>query len=99
MSKSNKYQIQIYNGLSNNFGVELMINIKKLNLMIYVNNKNLIIRPALKHFISGKIINNFLIESDLINLLISKDKLNNDLAIQILKMRLNERTRQNSSCC
>jgi hypothetical protein len=97
MSKSNKYQIQIYNGLSNNFGVELMINIKKLNLMIYVHNKNLIIRPALKQFTSGKIINNFLIESDLINLLISKDNLNNELAVQILKIRLNERTIQNTT--
>lgn len=98
MSKSNKYQIQTYKGCSN-IGVELMINIKKLNLLIYVNNKNLIIRNAMKQFVNGKIINNFLIEPYLINLLNSKDNLNNELAVQILKIRLNERTRQNSSCC
>ena len=96
MSKSNKYQIQTYRGFSNNQGYELFINIKKLNLSIYSNNKKTAIRPSLKQFTSGKTINNFLIEPHLINLLNSNDKLNNDLAVQILKMRLNERTRQNS---
>lgn len=96
MSKSNKYQIQMYHGFSNTWGLELMINVKKLDLCIYVNKTEVIINSALKNSIRLKIINNFLIEPYLINLLHSKDKLNNDLAVQILKMRLDERTRQNS---